>query len=411
MTSGEAYVEAVEAIYACGTGEGNLSDALMATSRLLGARGATLEVIDKSGGGLIWFCAAGLPALGRSKYSRQFAALNPRIPPILRQRAGDVSWDYKLMDEETMRRDAFYSEFLPSMGLRYFISAVLDQTPDRIAVVSVQRSRRKGHVTRREIALMHRLCPHLQRAYRMRTLLALDAPPREAVFEDALDLIADGIALLRRDGRIIYANEVLRRLAERSTGFRIGGETIEFLNPDLRDRLASALSAVDRVRDPAAAFLATDFAVPREDGLPPYTVSLRPLPRAGDRASHPDAAAMLLVHDPLERSLAAGKMLQELYGLTNAEAQLVQALSTGMTAVAYAQSRGVSITTVYTHLRRTREKTGWKSVAELTRRFHELNVALRATEAAAIHPSPRKQDANASMRACNGFRTRSSTLA
>jgi hypothetical protein len=33
---------------------------------------------------------------------------------------------------------------------------------------------------------------------------------------------------------------------------------------------------------------------------------------------------------------------------------------------------------VYTHLRRTREKTGWKSVAELTRRFHELNVSLRA---------------------------------
>jgi hypothetical protein len=42
------------------------------------------------------------------------------------------------------------------------------------------------------------------------------------------------------------------------------------------------------------------------------------------------------------------------------------------------RSRRVSITTVYTHLRRTREKTGWKSVAELTRRFNELNVALRA---------------------------------
>ena len=50
----------------------------------------------------------------------------------------------------------------------------------------------------------------------------------------------------------------------------------------------------------------------------------------------------------------------------------------GMTAVAYARSRSVSVTTVYTHLRRTREKTGWKSVAELTRRFHELNVTLRA---------------------------------
>ena len=62
-------------------------------------------------------------------------------------------------------------------------------------------------------------------------------------------------------------------------------------------------------------------------------------------------------------------MLQELFGLTNAEAHLVQALGTGMTAIDYAHSRGISITTVYTHLRRTREKTGWKSVAELTRRF------------------------------------------
>ena len=86
---------------------------------------------------------------------------------------------------------------------------------------------------------------------------------------------------------------------------------------------------------------------------------------------------MLLVHDPMQQGSTAAQMLRELYGLTNAEAQLVQALSSGMTAVAYAESRNVSITTVYTHLRRTREKTGWKSVAELTRRFHELNVALR----------------------------------
>jgi DNA-binding CsgD family transcriptional regulator len=98
--------------------------------------------------------------------------------------------------------------------------------------------------------------------------------------------------------------------------------------------------------------------------------------RAGEE-THPDATAMLLVHDPLQPNHATARILQELYGLTNAEARLVQALGTGMTAVAYAKMRGISVTTVYTHLRRTREKTGWKSVAELTRRFHELNVALR----------------------------------
>ncbi len=198
---------------------------------------------------------------------------------------------------------------------------------------------------------------------------------RESLLENALDLLTDGIALLGRDGRIVYLNETLRLLAGRGNDFRIDRDTIEFSTPNLRGKFASA---VDRVHAPAASSLRTDFAVPRESGQPPYTVSVRPLPRAGTGGSHPSAVAMLLIHDPLQRNSATTGMLRDLYGLTNAEANLVEALSGGMTAVAYARSRSVSITTVYTHLRRTREKTGWKSVAELTRRFHELNVTLRA---------------------------------
>lgn len=198
---------------------------------------------------------------------------------------------------------------------------------------------------------------------------------RESLLENALDLLTDGIALLGRDGRIVYLNETLRLLAGRGNDFRIDRDTIEFSTPNLRGKFASA---VDRVHAPAASSLRTDFAVPRESGQPPYTVSVRPLPRAGTGGSHPSAVAMLLIHDPLQRNSATTGMLRDLYGLTNAEANLVEALSGGMTAVAYARSRRVSVTTVYTHLRRTREKTGWKSVAELTRRFHELNVTLRA---------------------------------
>ena len=200
---------------------------------------------------------------------------------------------------------------------------------------------------------------------------------RENLFASALDLLADGIALLGRDGGIVYVNEALRMLAARGSDFRIERNAIEFSSADSRGRFAAALGAARRVHEPATAFRPADFAVPRDNGLPPYTVSVRPLPRAGLPTAHPSAVAMLLVHDPLQRTLSAGRMLQELHGLTNAEAQLVEALSTGMTAVTYARNRRISITTVYTHLRRTREKTGWKSVAEPTRRFHQLNIALR----------------------------------
>ncbi len=373
----DLYEDAVDAIYASGLETGNVTDALEATSRLFSARGTTLQVIDRAQGRSVAFCSTGLPDVARVEYFEHFAALSPRLAPILRLRPGEICWDYQLLDEAAMDRDPFYSEFLEKIGLRYFISTVLEHTTDRTTVVSVQRSRREGHVGHSEIALMRRLFPHFQRAYHMRTRLE-SVWRHENALESALDLLSDGIALLRRDGKIVYVNEALRMLAARGGDFRIDRNAVEFARSDLRNRFAAALSAVERVRDPSAAELPTDFAVPREDGLPPYTVSVRPLtPHRAEATHNPEAVAMLLVHDPLQLQSAATRMLQELYGLTNAEAHLVQALGTGMTAVAYARSRRLSVTTVYTHLRRTREKTGWKSVAELTRRFHELNVALR----------------------------------
>jgi DNA-binding CsgD family transcriptional regulator/PAS domain-containing protein len=378
MSKQDLYVRAVEAIYASGADATLLPEALEATNRALGGLGATLEVIDKTTQRPIEFHSAGLPSPAGAKYFDHFAALCPRIPPVLRQRSGTVSFDYQSLDEPTMARDPFYSEFLPELGLRYFVGAVLEQTRDRLAVVSVQRTRRQGHVDSPEISMMQRLCPHLQKAHNMRTHLQA-APAREAALEDALDLLTDGIELLRKDGRIVYANEALRALASSGHDFRIDRDVVEFSTPDLRSRLAGALNAVAQIADPRMATSQTDFAVPRDHGLPAYTVSVRPLMR--DRPQMLDsthATAMLLIHDPLQRNATASVMLQELFGLTNAEAHLVQALGTGMTAINYAQSRHISITTVYTHLRRTREKTGWKSVAELTRRFNELNVALRA---------------------------------
>ena len=63
MSKCDFYVQAVEAIYASGADSGRVPDALEAIDRLLGSRGATLEVIDKATQQPIEFHSASLPTL------------------------------------------------------------------------------------------------------------------------------------------------------------------------------------------------------------------------------------------------------------------------------------------------------------------------------------------------------------
>jgi len=75
-------------------------------------------------------------------------------------RAGVVSRDRKLFDEQTLAHDRSYAESLQEIGRRY-VAVAVPQMPDRNAVVTIQRSHRPGPVRLRETALMHRLSSHL----------------------------------------------------------------------------------------------------------------------------------------------------------------------------------------------------------------------------------------------------------
>lgn len=86
---------------------------------------------------------------------------------------------------------------------------------------------------------------------------------------------------------------------------------------------------------------------------------------------------VMFIRDPLWRNAANSRILQDLFGLTNAEAHLAHALCNGMTTHDYARERRVTLNTVYSHLKHIREKTGCNSVPDLIRKFGELNVPLR----------------------------------
>lgn len=376
MPGSDLFLQTIDAVYASGLDTARVPQALEATSRLLGASGAILEVIDKSAQRPVEFFSVGLPDIARVPYIEQFAALNPRIPFALRQRAGAIIWDHQVLGEPQMARDPFYSEFLPHMGLRYFAAAIFEHTPEKLAAVHVQRTRKQGHVDKRAIMLMQRLCPHYRRAYDMARRLKT-CTERSKVFEDAIEWLTDGIALLRADGSIVHANAAMCAFAQSGNGIRFSGRIVEFTESAALKYFNAAIGALGRLGDPSFDSRPTDFPVPRGGGMPALIASVRPAVGAKGCISAQDGVVLLLLRDPLWRNAATTLMLQELFSLTNAEAHLAQALCNGVTTRAYASERCVSLNTVYSHLKQIREKTGCKSMPELVRKFGEWNVPLR----------------------------------
>ncbi len=377
MPGDDLFLKTIEAAYASGVEDDRLPEALTALSQLLGGAGAMLEIVDKRELRHKAFCSVGLPDLTRVPHIEQFAAVNPRMPYAFRQPQGKVIWDYQVLNEDEMTHNPFYGEFLRSLGLRYCLGAVVEQTPAKWAAVSVQRTKKQGHPDKRQIALMGRLYPHYQRAYDLAARLRTVAD-RNGVLENTLDWLADGVALLRANGQIVYASDTLRHFAQRSDGFRISDCEIEFVAPDARRRFDAALGAAKRIGDASSAECPADFPVPRGNGMPAYVVSVRPLVRWKARVTqNANAEIMVFFRDPLSRNIATTQILRQLFSLTEAEAHLAQALCTGTTTADYARERRVSLNTVYSHLKRIREKTGCKSVPELILKFGELNVPLR----------------------------------
>ena len=377
MPDGDLFLQTVEAAHASGFERERLPDALKKLNRLIGGAGAAVQAIDKKTLQVVEFHSVGLTDITCAIYNKQYAPLNPRVPHLFRQPAGKTLWDYQVFDEDDMNSDPFYREFLGSVGLRYALGTLVENSNHKLVALAVQRTRKQGHPGKREIALMDRLNRHFQQAYDVAQRLRA-ANDHRVTLENALNWVADGVALLRADGEIVYASDMIQALARRGDGFRIINSSIEFAEPQARRCYAAALGAVAHAGNASSDSIPTDFAAARNGGVPAYIVSIRPILGTHVRiATRERPSIMVFIRDPLWRNAANGKILQELFGLTNAEAHLAQALCSGTTTSAYARERRVTLNTVYSHLKRIREKTGCNGVPDLIRKFGEFNVPLQ----------------------------------
>lgn len=368
-------LQTIEDIHAAGLDTELWPKALASVARTVGGTAASLEWIDSRSLRPISFVAHGLRPAHETSYLEHYVTLNPRLPAAVQDALGIIGYDYRFLDEQAMDRDPFYMEYLASQDLRYYIAGIVGHSPTHFVGAAVHRSPKQGHVDRDGVDAMRRLVPHLRGAVDVAQRLGQSAT--RSHLERALDLLSDGVTLLRGDGAIVFINTAFQAMLRSGDGVRVKKGAIAFEAPAARTRLAAALSSTRQSREGGPRNASADFSAARPSGAPPYLASVRPLPRK-HRQGQADVAAdaMLFVRDPLRRNALTLRMLRDVFGLTLAEAALAQALQAGHTMGDYARARKVSLNTLYTHLRRIKEKTGCTRMAQLIHKLNDLHLPL-----------------------------------
>jgi DNA-binding CsgD family transcriptional regulator len=196
-------------------------------------------------------------------------------------------------------------------------------------------------------------------------------------FEQTLEWLADGVALLADDGAVVYANHSFRAIARRNDGIGTRAGKVAIPAAAARTKFERALAAV--LHPPLGGAPrpgASDIAVAHSGSNAHYLLSVRPIAMGAGRIES-QARVAIFVRDPLYRSITAISILCDMLQLTEAEALLAQALLAGVRLPDHARARKISINTIYTHLRNIKQKTDCHRMSELIRRLNDLQAVAR----------------------------------
>lgn len=374
MSRTDALLTAIEAVHAAGLEGGRWPVALGALSDAVGVGAATLETYDlrrKRHGR--WFGHGIDPAL-RSQYLDLYDGRGsedwsrPRFPsPRPRFPVGHV------LDGGGQGREPFYTPYLGELDLTPFAAGVLGDDR-RQTVITIRQDESRGALDAGAVRRFETLFGHVRQALLVGERLE-SAALHAAGLVAALDLMRRAAAVLKRDGTVLHANAALLRLAAADDGFSLSRDGPSLASPGGRRRFQTAMAAALALADGAAVTAPAPVVTSRPSGAPPYLVTLKPILRPERELAGGDPAVLMLVHDPLTDGggSAGAAGLKSVFGLTDAEALMAQALTEGQSPSTWARRRAISINTAYTHLRRLKEKTGAGRLSDLIRRLNRAD--------------------------------------
>lgn len=365
-------------IYRAATGREPWEKVLAAVADACGAFAVQLLAIDKRSSTLSSSAALFSHVAGAARpehhldYLRKYQHVDPRALLVVSPRDKDWFHCHEHVNEQQVADSEFYQDFLIPIGGRY-LSAVPIYNDDSMGVMlCVIRGVGKTPLEPSVLEWLDSIRPHFTEAmatYRHQSALHAQSLAGQAI----LDRLRHPVLLVDATHRLRFANAMGQAaLAAESVMRAIDGK-IQACNAADHQALVEALDslviAAPQIGVADRRFIRLQGS--RQNDRYGVSVSaLRPSETGGAFGILP--LAMLVLHDGNREAVLDPFVLQEMYDLTPAEADVGIMLVGGHTLEQIAAKRHVSITTVRSQLRGILSKTGSRRQSDLVRRLVSL---------------------------------------
>lgn len=356
-------------------GEATWSAALTGISDFLGAECADLTVMNQDSSVCLQVETARIDTLAVEGYLRTYMGegvdipdVHPRVGVLVSATRNQVMadadfWSFRERDRMTFFRE-FYRQRIHCnecvMG-----SATGPDDVRRIYLTTHFREAAPQQRSTRERVRM--LLPHLRRVVTAEAALKVARGERDTLAA-ALDRITDAVVLLAKDGKVMRANPAAETLLGPGNGIDTTPDGRLVLSTgEARAALSLALAQCQTpviVVSGEGSPPPVRIAVQRAEGRP-LLLTLQPLPSSLSGAF--GAVALLFIVDPDAGMQDRTSALRVAYGLTAAEARIVQGLCEGLVLKEIADRYDISYETVRSQLRRIMSKTGARRQSDLVK--------------------------------------------
>ncbi len=297
-------------------------------------------------------------------YNEHFATVSPFFGDWSheRWREGVIELSGQVCPDRVLLRTEYYNDWLRPQKIHHLARGVVAREGEASWVLSFGRPRRSGSITGRELALFGAILPGLRGALQLRHHLLVARSERDAA-SAAFDALRIGVIFLDGRDSPIGINRRAQAILDAADGLKLERGTLSASCSTDTARLRRLIGQAREAIHTGGGMV----AINRPSGREPLHAVVTPLPRNHFYSGPRVATSVVFVMEREQGSPIDHEVVRAQYGLTHAEAAVVEGLVRGLTLRQIAAERRASIHTVRTQMKSVLSKTGAGRQAELVR--------------------------------------------